>query len=293
MNVRDGQAILLVLASLAAGCFVAPSLQGLSAGRVGCAPSDITISAENDQSGSRTWIATCGDRSYQCSNTSIPTSAVAVSSTGQVGTAFGSQSDIACAPLGGGSPSGSSRSGAKGTPGGKEERAGDTAGTEGWQPLLDPPDSAGGFMLGSDPQAASKLCTEAGKAWEESGESLSRCSGTPVDLGFRASSRLKFCDGSLCGSRWSSPSKTWIGPSGRASTRRSGAPSPASTDRPRRERKTSPPSAGTACPSVSTEEPLRWSPNGPGAAANPSGWRWAASRGSCASASSTAAAARL
>jgi OmpW family len=62
-----------------------------------------------------------------------------------------------------------------------------------------PPEGAGGFLFGSDSAAASQLCTGAGKAWEDPADGIARCDGTAVDLGFRAASRLKFCDGALCG----------------------------------------------------------------------------------------------
>jgi hypothetical protein len=72
------------------GC--GPTLQELSAGRVGCAPSEISVSGSD-----RSWVATCNGVEYQCQRNALPTSGVVFTGQG-VGSMVGSTTDIACSP---------------------------------------------------------------------------------------------------------------------------------------------------------------------------------------------------
>lgn len=73
--------IALLIAWPLFGC--ASSLASVSAGHIGCAPSQIEISDEEIGFSSTSWTATCGSRVYACS---------------------GARNDIACTPLGGEPP---------------------------------------------------------------------------------------------------------------------------------------------------------------------------------------------
>lgn len=74
--------IALFVASLPLfGC--ASSLASVSAGHIGCAPSEVEISDEEIGFSSTSWTATCGERVYTCS---------------------GAQNQVACTPLGGEPP---------------------------------------------------------------------------------------------------------------------------------------------------------------------------------------------
>jgi len=64
---RRSGALLLLVFLLGSGC---GSLESVSSGRVGCAPSDITISDEQSGWNSATWVATCHGKRYFCSGSS-------------------------------------------------------------------------------------------------------------------------------------------------------------------------------------------------------------------------------
>lgn len=74
----------LLLALSLGGC---TTLADVSAGEVGCAPSEIVISNENTTFGGRTWSAECNGQLYHCSSH---------------GGGEGSTAQISCAPAGGG-----------------------------------------------------------------------------------------------------------------------------------------------------------------------------------------------
>lgn len=63
----------------------------------------------------------------------------------------------------------------------------------------EPPQGAAGFAFGADAATAAKQCMGAGLAWEPIDDDAHRCSGTPADTGLSAKSRLRFCQGALCG----------------------------------------------------------------------------------------------
>lgn len=92
----------LVISLAASGC--APSLQNLSAGRVGCSPEDILITNRASRSlgwasGAVTWTATCpGGQSYYCSNVSTTQTATVMIPGSSPGTAFGMSSQVTCTP---------------------------------------------------------------------------------------------------------------------------------------------------------------------------------------------------
>jgi hypothetical protein len=72
-------------------------LQSLSAGRVGCSPAEITIAGTQSETGSTTWIATCGGVEYQCARNTLATSGATFSGHG-VGSFVGTTQDVSCAP---------------------------------------------------------------------------------------------------------------------------------------------------------------------------------------------------
>jgi hypothetical protein len=85
-----------LIAFVLPGC--APTLQELSAGRVGCSPAEISVSGTE-----RSWVATCNGVEYQCQRNALPTCGMVFTGQG-VGSMVGSTTDIACAPRRQGGP---------------------------------------------------------------------------------------------------------------------------------------------------------------------------------------------
>ncbi|HEX4340356.1 MAG TPA: hypothetical protein VH062_30820 [Polyangiaceae bacterium] len=61
--VKRWRVVFLTL-GLTTGC---GSLESVSSGRVGCAPSEITISDESEGWNTSSWVATCHGKDYYCS----------------------------------------------------------------------------------------------------------------------------------------------------------------------------------------------------------------------------------
>jgi hypothetical protein len=168
-----GRALALALATPLAAC--GNYLADVSSGQIGCEPERITI--QNVETGiyRRTWKAICGGRVYLCTLT------------------FGQPS---CRRRGGGD--GDEAQEEPAAPVRYEGPSEERREREPPARTSDPPTGAGGFTLGSSVAAASQLCTGSGHDWTASEKDLYRCNGTPTDLGFAASSRLRFCGGELC-----------------------------------------------------------------------------------------------
>jgi hypothetical protein len=167
------------------GC--GPSLQSLSAGRVGCAPADVRIADERSDMASKSWTATCNGVEYQCVANSIPTGGTVVTSKGGVGSYSGTTLDVACTPL----ASASSRPVAPSAP----------------PPMPSPPlpaapaapTGAAGFSFGAAEEDSARLCTTAGQTWDAAdANNIARCSGPAAPVGMEARTELRFCDGVVC-----------------------------------------------------------------------------------------------
>ncbi|HEX3595040.1 MAG TPA: hypothetical protein VHU80_08065 [Polyangiaceae bacterium] len=64
---RHRPALLLIAGFLSVGC---GSLESVTSGRIGCAPSDITISDQESGWNTSSWVATCHGKTYFCSSAS-------------------------------------------------------------------------------------------------------------------------------------------------------------------------------------------------------------------------------
>ena len=64
---------LLVISLAGVACI--PSMEGQAAGLIGCRESDIVISDEDSSLATETWIATCNEKRYVCSRSTMGTTA--------------------------------------------------------------------------------------------------------------------------------------------------------------------------------------------------------------------------
>lgn len=179
------------------------SMQSLSAGQVGCDPSDITISNENTSfmTGVRTWTATCDGRTYQCTSTNVsgPNGGGGV---GDISCAPASHaSDVASSPATPSRQATSSRqttSSSQATPSTEatpSSRRADREATS--EPNR--PEGAGGFEFGMARDDAADACDSAGGEWSRVGKRRYECSKAPRSVGFDARVQARLCRGKVCG----------------------------------------------------------------------------------------------
>jgi hypothetical protein len=64
---RDRTSFAAVILLLTTGC---GSLESVTSGQIGCAPSDITISDQGSGWNTSSWVATCHGKEYFCSSAS-------------------------------------------------------------------------------------------------------------------------------------------------------------------------------------------------------------------------------
>lgn len=161
------------------GC-IAPSRQAMTAGEVGCPPSELTISDEASSSGwaqsAETWSASCRGRRFIC--TEVTTSSVDYSWLFS-DSVDSRDSDVSC------------HEEISRTPLKIEPR-------EALTPLSAPPSGGAGFDLGSARTSARERCEASGHAFRDEG-AQTFCSGAAAPLGFEASTQLTFCKDVLCG----------------------------------------------------------------------------------------------
>lgn len=162
----------LILIPLFVAC--RPSRESLSAGHIGCLPSEVTISNEESSFGldqsSATWVAECEGRMYVCTETiarNSPDSEVSCKENGESESRFANE-----APP---SKPGSTES---------AKRAG-------------PPSGGAGFELGATAEASQKACEAGGNTWETSG-TRGTCSGAATKLGFEVVVELDLCGERVC-----------------------------------------------------------------------------------------------
>jgi hypothetical protein len=183
------------------GC--APSRASLSAGQVGCRPSEITISDEtvgNDgfSMSSENWVAECAGKRFIC--TQISSASPVWTGSGQTGLAH--DTDVSCKEELSSSGSSGSSSSSYSAP----------APTTPPPPTTAPPKGGVGFELGSKVEAAQAACEGAGHTWQPGDEKAASCSGMAATLGFAAPVTFKLCTGLICGISFShTPETDWLG----------------------------------------------------------------------------------
>jgi hypothetical protein len=169
----------LTLGSLSFGC--APSRQALTAGEVGCPPSELTIHDEDSSVGwaqsADTWAADCRGRRFIC--TEVTTSSVDYSWIFSDGV-DSRDSDVSC----------------------HEELSKQPLQIEAREappaPRSAPPNGGAGFELGSARSDVRACCESSGHVFRDEG-AQTFCSGAAAPLGFEASTQLTFCGEVLCG----------------------------------------------------------------------------------------------
>lgn len=173
----------VVVVNLVAAC-ARPSLESVSAGQVGCSPSEIKIHQYEAGFGigqsSETWVAYCHNRRFICSK---------IDSGGDsLSTQVSCKEAIEDAPAG--------------TPGGAEAKPP--------VPTEPAPPGAAGFTFGADAEHEQRACEGAGFQWSSSGGELT-CSGAVVSPGFDAIVSLRLCDGKVCSISISHrPNASWM-----------------------------------------------------------------------------------
>lgn len=186
----------LVLGVSLVGCH--PSRESLTAGQIGCPPSEVSTFGASASGGwnqiAETWTAECRGRRFVCSE--VTTSSwdldwLFSDSTSSV------DSDVSC-----------------------REELSNTEATAASRPPAGarvassvPPSGGAGFELGASRATARQRCESAAHRWEgEDGEHAS-CSGTASELGFAATTELTFCRESVCGVTLShTPEAHWMRP---------------------------------------------------------------------------------
>ena len=167
-----------------------PSRESVTAGQIGCNPSEIQISDEDTSMGwgqsTETWTAECGGRTFVCSQ--LDTSTTAIASNGKAATTIGvNSSDVSCHERLADTPTKPSNA----TAAANEARARAV-------PTAPPPTGGAGFELGADMEGLRQVCETAGHTWGTPSKGRATCSGTAADLGFPADVALKFCSGKAC-----------------------------------------------------------------------------------------------
>ncbi|APR83936.1 Hypothetical protein A7982_09285 [Minicystis rosea] len=164
----------------------AATMRDITSGKIGCPPEEVEIVKDNVGFTTRTWTATCRGRTFYCSSRTDTASTLNFNKGGMSSGFTTYTADISCT---------------EGKPAPGDVAAGGYEGVAADAPrpkIQEAPKGAGGFSFGIDSQAAAKLCTDAGHAWDEPEKERFRCSGTAVDIGYKATSRLRFCGGKLC-----------------------------------------------------------------------------------------------
>jgi hypothetical protein len=161
-------------------------------GKIGCNPEEVEIGESKGYMTSSVTKVTCRGRTYLCSKTVRTGNSFGTQVNGQnvspTWSTITSEGEFSCAAEDGGERS-APMPGQRGAP--PVAHASAKATTEA-------PSGAGGFIFGSEEATVSKQCADAKRKWERIDANRAQCSGTVVDIGMDASSRLKFCDGKLC-----------------------------------------------------------------------------------------------
>jgi hypothetical protein len=176
------------LGSLLFGCV--PSREAMTAGEVGCRPSELSVHDEEYSSGwgqsADTWIAECRGRRFIC--TEVVTSSV------DFGWLFSDSvdsrdSDVSC----------HEELSTRGDQAAQAEQAARAAAAAmAPPPPSEPPSGGAGFELGSARSEVRQRCEASGHGFRDEG-AQTFCSGAAAPLGFAASTRLTFCGDALCG----------------------------------------------------------------------------------------------
>ena len=173
----------LALGGTLCGC--QPTRESLTAGHIGCPPSEVVTTGVSSSSGwnqsAETWMAECRGRRFVC--TEVTTSSfdgdwLFTSSTDSV------DSDVSCreelAPV-------------------ASQAAADTTPVAPAMATSAPPTGGAGFELGMSRTAAREVCEAADHHWEDDSSRQPSCTGPAAALGFPAEVQLTFCKPGLCG----------------------------------------------------------------------------------------------
>jgi hypothetical protein len=164
------------------GC--TPSREALTAGEVGCPPSELSVHGAESSGGwgqsAATWIAECRGRRFVC--TEVVTSSFDLDwlFTDSVDSR---DSDVSCHE--------------EVTP--ARSALALTTRESAIAPRVEPPSGGGGFALGSSRDVAREQCETSGHTWREEKGAHGFCSGTAAPLGLEAGTQLTFCKTALCG----------------------------------------------------------------------------------------------
>ena len=154
----------------------------MTAGEVGCPPSELSISGETSSSGwsqsADTWIAECRGRRFVCSE--VTTSSIDYDWLFS-NSVDSRDSDVACHEELSERP-----------PLQVAERQAPPV------PRSAPPSGGAGFELGSARDTTRARCESSGHSFRDEG-AQTFCSGAAAPLGFEASTQLTFCNDTLCG----------------------------------------------------------------------------------------------
>jgi hypothetical protein len=156
----------------------------LTAGEVGCPPSELRVEGVSSSTGfnqsAETWVAECRGRRFIC--TEVVTSSFDIDwlFTDSVDSR---DSDVSC------------HEELRNEPTELTLKARETP----LSPQSTPPGGAAGFVFGSARAEARARCESSHLSWREGEGASSFCSGTAVSVGFEATTQLTFCNGALCG----------------------------------------------------------------------------------------------
>jgi len=168
------------------GCH--PSRESMTAGQVGCPPSEVRTYDAGSSGGffqtAESWIAECRGRRFVCTEVTTSSSDFTWLFTDATDSV---DSDVACHEE---LPASNLVIASPGSNAGSEAEV---------MAQSAPPSSAGGFEFGFDRAAAQASCERAGHTWHEDASAHATCSGTASSTGFAAQTKLTYCAGGLCG----------------------------------------------------------------------------------------------
>jgi hypothetical protein len=188
---------LVALVATLVGCV--PSRESLTAGQIGCPPSEVSTSNPSSSTGwnqsATTWTAECRGRRFVCSEvttSSFDLDRLFTDATDSV------DSDISCRE-----ELSTTNAMALSSP-----RSAATVAASSMPPI-----GGAGFELGLSHSVARQRCESAGHRWDAIDAGHAACSGTAASLGFPATTRLAFCEADLCAITVThSPAAHWLEP---------------------------------------------------------------------------------
>jgi len=166
-----GRFLPVVTTLLCVGCF--PTIEGQTAGLTGCRESELVITDEDATISTESWIATCRDRRYVCSRTTMGPTAYSAACTPE------DQNKKTATPA------------AQRTTASAEKPASTT-------PASTVSTGAGGFHFGQTRDEAQQACTDGHLEFTATDKGGARCSGLLSKLGYKAAAQFGFCEEAVC-----------------------------------------------------------------------------------------------